>query len=207
MKVLFVDHFDSFTYNLVDEFARRGADVHVVRSDIVLDEWVAAREGEFDLIVLSPGPGAPESSVRTKELVDSLGGRVPIFGVCLGHQILVEVFGGTVGRAEAIVHGKAARIEHDGRGVFSGCPNPMAVARYHSLAATNLSDAFDVTARIGDLVMAIRHRSLDIVGVQFHPESVLTPEGPLILDNVIEWARACGLSTVELAHHEGESHA
>lgn len=190
MKVLFIDNFDSFTYNLVDEFEKRGAEVLVYRNDLSLDELeaVVARE-EPALLVISPGPATPARAGVCLEAVRALAGRLPIFGVCLGHQVMVEAFGGRVDRAPLPVHGKASPVEHEGTGLFAGLDSPMAVGRYHSLVGVELPDALAVTGRTGDIVMALRHRTLPLLGVQFHPESILTPTGGLLIENVMRWAQ------------------
>jgi anthranilate synthase component 2 len=184
MRVLMVDNYDSFTYNLVHLLAELGADVVVQRSDeVTLD---GARELEPDRLVVSPGPGRPAGAGRSLELILGLGETTPTLGVCLGHQAIVEAFGGEVARAKALLHGKASVLEHDGRGVFAGLPPTIEAARYHSLAATRVPSALEVTARASDgEVMGVRHRSLPIEGVQFHPESVLTPLGPRMLENFL----------------------
>ncbi len=186
--ILLVDNYDSFTYNLVHLFAELGAEVVVRRND-TLDAEEAERLGPSHLVI-SPGPGRPEESGATLEIVRRLAGRVPTLGVCLGHQAIVEVFGGEVGRARELVHGKATEVEHDGLGVYRGLPQPFSAGRYHSLAATRVPDALAVTARSPDgEVMGVRHPELPIEGVQFHPESVLTPVGPQLAKNFLEGAR------------------
>ncbi|HEY3998233.1 MAG TPA: aminodeoxychorismate/anthranilate synthase component II [Candidatus Xenobia bacterium] len=185
MRVLFIDNFDSFTFNLVDEFQKRGCEVDVWRNDVSVRQ---ALEMARDLVVLSPGPGAPAEAGCCIELIRQGVGKVPMFGVCLGHQAMVEALGGVVGSAGCIVHGKASPVVHDGQGVFAGLPSPMPVARYHSLAASSVPDVLKVTARTGDTVMAVEHRTEKLLGVQFHPESILTPQGGRFLDNVLAWA-------------------
>jgi anthranilate synthase/aminodeoxychorismate synthase-like glutamine amidotransferase len=173
VKLLVVDNYDSFTWNLVHLFAELGAEVTVRRNDeVTVDE--AARLG-LDRLVISPGPGRPADAGVSVELVRALGRRVRTLGVCLGHQAVVEAFGGEVGQARALLHGKATPVEHDGRGVFAGLPQGFQAGRYHSLAATRVPDELVVSARAPDgEVMGVRHRDLPIEGVQFHPESVLT---------------------------------
>lgn len=189
MKVLFIDNFDSFTYNLVDEFEKRGAEVLVFRNDIALAELerlVAAERPT--LLVISPGPATPARAGVCLAAVKRFAGVLPIFGVCLGHQVMVEAFGGRVDRAPLPVHGKASPVEHDGAGVFAGLASPMAVGRYHSLAGVEIPEVLEVSARTGEIVMGLRHRDLPLVGVQFHPESILTPTGGLLIENVMAWA-------------------
>jgi anthranilate synthase component II len=188
MRVLVVDNYDSFTYNLVHLLERLGADVVVRLSDTL--SVGDARALEPDGLVVSPGPGRPHDAGRTLELIRELGPTTPTLGVCLGHQAIVEVFGGELARARELVHGKASRIEHDGRGIFAGLPAEIDVGRYHSLAATHVPETLDVTSRTSDgEVMGVRHRTLPIEGVQFHPESVLTPEGPAMLRTYLDALR------------------
>jgi len=175
--LLLIDNYDSFTYNLAHLFAELGADVVVHRND-ELDADEAERLAPSHLVV-SPGPGRPEDSGNTLAILERLAGRVPTLGVCLGHQALVQLYGGEIGRARELVHGKASTIRHDGQGVYAGLPADLEVGRYHSLAAHTIPDALVVTATSPDgEVMGVRHRALPVEGVQFHPESVLTPLGP-----------------------------
>ena len=176
--ILLVDNYDSFTYNLAHLFAELGAEVVVKRND-----EPDLEELEPERLVISPGPGHPPP--RVVELVRR--SRVPTLGVCLGHQAIVEAFGGEVGYARELLHGKASPVRHDGTGLFTGLPEPFDAGRYHSLAATRLPDVLEPTAYADDgEVMAVRHRELPIVGVQFHPESVLTPDGPALGRNFLE---------------------
>jgi anthranilate synthase/aminodeoxychorismate synthase-like glutamine amidotransferase len=145
-------------------------------------------EEQPGLLVISPGPSTPARAGVCLEAVLTLAGRLPIFGVCLGHQVIVEAFGGRVDRAPLPVHGKASSVTHDGAGLFAGLASPIAVGRYHSLVGVEIPAALEVTARCEDLVMALRHRELPIVGVQFHPESILTPAGGLLIENALAWA-------------------
>jgi anthranilate synthase/aminodeoxychorismate synthase-like glutamine amidotransferase len=183
--LLMIDNYDSFTYNLVHLFAELGVEVVVHRNDAIdVDE--ADRLAPSHLVV-SPGPGRPEESGITLEVIRRLGPRVPTLGVCLGHQAIVEAFGGEVGQAKELVHGKASVVRHDGRGVFRGLPAEFEAGRYHSLAATRVPDVLEVSATGADgEVMGVRHHELPIEGVQFHPESVLTPLGPEIARNFLE---------------------
>jgi anthranilate synthase/aminodeoxychorismate synthase-like glutamine amidotransferase len=190
MNVLLIDNFDSFTFNLVDDFERRGCKVEVYRNDVSPERALERVLGMAAprLVVLSPGPGAPADAGCCVELIRRAAGKVALLGVCLGHQALVEAMGGRVGAAGEIVHGKAVSVDHDGEGVFSGLPRPMPVARYHSLVALDVPDSLRVRARCRDLVMAVEHREHRLLGVQFHPESVLTPAGGRFLENVMAWA-------------------
>jgi anthranilate synthase component II len=184
MKLLMVDNYDSFTYNLVHLFEELGADVVTVRNDAITA--VEALALAPDRLVISPGPGRPADAGVSIELVRALGPTTPTLGVCLGHQAVVEAFGGEVGQARALLHGKASVVTHDGRGVYEGLPAEVEVGRYHSLAATTVPDTLEVTSRTVDgEVMGVRHRELPIEGVQFHPESVLTPLGPAMARNFL----------------------
>jgi anthranilate synthase component II len=183
--ILLLDNYDSFTYNLAHLLQELGADVTVVRNDVV-DAAQAERLGPSHLVV-SPGPGRPADAGATVDIVRRLGPRVPTLGVCLGHQAVVEAFGGEIGQAKRLLHGKASPVNHDGRGVFTGLPDPLEGGRYHSLAATRVPDELEVCATTEDgEVMGIRHRAHPIVGIQFHPESVLTPDGPALARNFLE---------------------
>ena len=185
MKLLMVDNYDSFTYNLVHLFEELGADVIVYRNDAVTPDEAEALRPER--IVISPGPGRPEDAGVTEAIVDRFAGKVPILGVCLGLQAIVQVFGGEVGPAHELVHGKATMVSHDGSGLFTGMEGAFLAGRYHSLAASRIPEALEVTATAPDgEVMAVRHRELPVHGVQFHPESVLTPDGPAIARNFLE---------------------
>lgn len=187
-SILFIDNFDSFTFNLVDEFARRGCAVDVWRNSATLDELARALDALPPgprLAVISPGPGSPGDAGCSLEFVRALHQAIPIFGVCLGHQVIVEAFGGQIGHAHETIHGKATRLEHDADGLFSGIKSPCVVGRYHSLCATAVPESLRVTARSGELVMAIEHEHLPIFGVQFHPESILTPAGGQLIDNIL----------------------
>jgi anthranilate synthase/aminodeoxychorismate synthase-like glutamine amidotransferase len=184
VKLLMVDNYDSFTYNLVHLFEELGAEVVVRRNDaITVDEAVALAP---DRLVVSPGPGRPADAGVSVELIRRLGPTVRTLGVCLGHQAIVEAFGGEIGAARALLHGKSSLIEHDGRGVFAGLPEEIEAGRYHSLAAVRIPDELEVTARTSDgEVMGVRHRTFPVEGVQFHPESVLTPLGPALARNFL----------------------
>ena len=184
MKLLLIDNYDSFTYNLAHLFAELGAEVVVVRNDaIAIDE---ARALAPSHVVISPGPGRPEQAGISEQVVLAFAGVTPLLGVCLGHQAIVSALGGSVGPARELVHGKASAVSHDGRGLFAGLPAEFSAGRYHSLAASSLPECLEVSARSADgEVMAVRHRSLALDGVQFHPESVLTPDGALLARNFL----------------------
>ena len=183
--ILLIDNYDSFTYNLAHLFGELGAEVVVRRND-ALDADEAERLHPSHL-VLSPGPGRPGEAGASVPIVKRLGQRVPTLGVCLGHQAVVQAFGGEIGQAKRLVHGKSSEISHDGEGLFAGLPQPFEAGRYHSLAATRIPDCLEVCATCNDdEVMAVRHRELPVNGVQFHPESVLTPLGPELARNFLE---------------------
>ena len=183
--ILLVDNYDSFTYNLAHLFGALGAEVDVRRNDAISVEEHEASPPSH--LVISPGPGRPEDAGVSTEIVRRLSGRVPTLGVCLGHQAIVQVFGGEVGQARDLVHGKATVVTHDGRGLFDGLPEDFLAGRYHSLAATSIPEPLEVCATAADgEVMAVRHRELPVVGVQFHPESVLTPVGRELAANFLE---------------------
>ncbi|MDQ2982965.1 MAG: aminodeoxychorismate/anthranilate synthase component II [Actinomycetota bacterium] len=185
--ILLVDNYDSFTYNLAHLFGELGAEVVVRRNDAV-DPDEAERLAPTHL-VLSPGPGRPAGAGATLEIVRRLAPRVPTLGVCLGHQAIVEAFGGEIGAAKRLVHGKASPVRHDGRGIFAGLPDEFEAGRYHSLAVTSIPDVLEVSASCAEgEVMAVRHRELPVDGVQFHPESVLTPVGRDLARNFLERA-------------------
>ena len=187
MRVLVVDNYDSFTYNLVHVLEELGAEVLVHRNDALgVDD---ARALQPDRLVVSPGPGRPADAGVSVALIRELGPVVPTLGVCLGHQAIVEAFGGEVGHARALLHGKSSLVRHDGQGVFRGLPEVLEAGRYHSLAATRVPPELTVTARTDDgEVMGVRHATHPVEGVQFHPESVLTPDGPALLANFLEGA-------------------
>lgn len=184
MRVLVIDNYDSFTFNLVQYLGELGAQPTVVRSDRLDPE--AAAELAPERLVISPGPGRPEDAGYSLAYVERFAGKVPILGVCLGHQVIVTAFGGRVDLAPTVMHGKTSSIRHDGNGVFRGLSNPLVATRYHSLAAAELPDLLEPCAWSEDgVVQGVRHRELDIHGVQFHPESVLTVEGKALLDNFL----------------------
>ncbi|MDO5065992.1 MAG: aminodeoxychorismate/anthranilate synthase component II [Propionibacteriaceae bacterium] len=190
-RILVIDNYDSFVYNIVSYLAQIGAEVEVWRNDdprFSTPGW----EAPFDGVLLSPGPGTPERAGVCIDVIRALGGRVPLFGVCLGLQSMVVALGGVVGRADELLHGKVSAVHHDGRGVFAGLPSPINTTRYHSLAAdpATVPDELEVTARTDSgVIMAVRHRSWPMEAVQFHPESVLTEGGYQMLAN---WLASCG---------------
>ncbi|SRR5579875_49437 len=186
VRVLLVDNYDSFTYNLVQELGELGAEPVVYRNDAI--DVAGIRAEAPDAVIVSPGPGRPEDSGVSLEVVVDLAGEVPILGVCLGHQCIGQAYGGRVVPAPQLMHGKTSPIFHTGVGVFAGLPNPFEATRYHSLVVDrpSLPPVLEVTAETADgVVMGIRHRDLPVEGVQFHPESILTPEGPNLLRNFL----------------------
>lgn len=186
IRMLLIDNYDSFTYNLVQAFLSFGIEVDVYRNDAITPAIAVASQPTH--VVISPGPGSPKDAGVSLEIIDAFAGRVPLLGVCLGHQCLVEHFGGDIVRAERLMHGKTSTVSHDGKTIFEGLPQDLEVGRYHSLTAeeTSLPDVLDVTARTArNEIMAVRHRELPVEGVQFHPESVLTPNGNVLLRNFL----------------------
>jgi anthranilate synthase/aminodeoxychorismate synthase-like glutamine amidotransferase len=190
-KVLFIDNFDSFTYNLVDDFCKRDCDAKVYRADTELaDLKRVADEFEPDLVLISPGPGTPDTAGVSLSAVDWFKEKVAIFGVCLGHQVIAQYFGGKVSHAPSPMHGKPSRVTHNQKGIFAGVENPLQAGRYHSLCVPELPDCLERTAEFEGIVMGFEHKSLPIYGVQFHPESILTPAGGKIIENVLSIAKA-----------------
>ena len=186
-KLLLIDNYDSFTYNLVQAFLVLGAEVHVHRNDVIgIEEAMALGPSH---LVISPGPGTPRDAGISMRMIEAFAGRVPIFGVCLGHQSLVEVFGGKVVRAARLMHDKVSPVIHDAKGLYAGMPQDFQAGRYHSLIAEpqSMPAVLEVTARTAQgEIMGVRHRSMPIEGVQFHPESVLTPDGPTLMSNFLK---------------------
>jgi anthranilate synthase/aminodeoxychorismate synthase-like glutamine amidotransferase len=186
-KILLIDNYDSFTYNLVQAFLVLGAVVEVYRNDaITTDEALELKPSH---LVISPGPGTPRDAGVSMPMIRAFTGRIPIFGVCLGHQSLVEVFGGKVVRAARLMHGKVSPVLHDGKGLYAGMPREFEAGRYHSLIASadSIPPELEITARTAEgEIMGVRHKTLPIEGVQFHPESVLTPDGPILMGNFLK---------------------
>ncbi len=184
VRMLLIDNYDSFTYNLVQGFAAHGADVMVYRNDAIsVADGLALNPTH---LVISPGPGRPDEAGVSLDMIAAFAGKVPVLGVCLGHQSIVQQQGGTIIRAERLMHGKTSEIKHDGKSVFAGISQPFEVGRYHSLCAEpeSLPETLEVTAETDNgVIMGVRHKTLQIEGVQFHPESVLTPEGDTLMTN------------------------
>ena len=187
VRMLLIDNYDSFTYNLVQAFAAQGADVMVYRNDMISTAEGLALNPTH--LVISPGPGRPEDAGVSLQMIAAFAGKVPILGVCLGHQSIVQQQGGVIVRAERLMHGKTSQIKHDGKSVFEGISQPFEVGRYHSLCAEtkSLPDTLEITAETDSgVIMGVRHKSLQIEGVQFHPESVLTPNGEALMTNFMK---------------------
>jgi anthranilate synthase/aminodeoxychorismate synthase-like glutamine amidotransferase len=185
-RLLLIDNYDSFTYNLVQAFLVLGAEVSVYRNDALSTEAALALAPTH--LCISPGPGTPYDAGISMDMIRAFAGRIPVLGVCLGHQSIVEVFGGKVVRAGRLMHGKTSQVQHDGRTLFAGLPQPCEVGRYHSLiaAAASMPAQLEVSARTAEgEIMGVRHRELLVEGVQFHPESILTPEGPRLMSNFL----------------------
>ncbi len=189
--LLMIDNYDSFTYNLVQYFGQLGEEVQVFRNDrVTLDEIERLAPAR---IVISPGPCSPSEAGISLPLIDRFAGKIPIFGVCLGHQAIGQAFGGRVVRSDFLMHGKTSLIHHDGKGLFAGLPNPFEATRYHSLVVerASLPSSLEITAWVEEgEIMGLRHRELPVWGVQFHPESILTVEGMNILRNFLEMTRS-----------------
>jgi anthranilate synthase/aminodeoxychorismate synthase-like glutamine amidotransferase len=187
-RLLLIDNYDSFTYNLVQAFLVLGADVRVFRNDAI--DIAAAKALQPTHLCISPGPGTPYDAGVSMDMIRAFAGTIPVFGVCLGHQSITEVFGGKVVRAGRLMHGKTSPVNHDGRTLFAGLSQPCEVGRYHSLIAQpeSLPPVLEVSARTPEgEIMGVRHKELMVEGVQFHPESVLTPEGPTLMGNFLKF--------------------
>ncbi len=184
--ILLLDNYDSFTYNVYQLLSRLGAEVEVVRNDAIAVEDIPEK---YEAVVLSPGPGVPKDAGITEEVIRRLGSELPILGICLGHQAIGEVYGGKVVRAKEIVHGKSSPIHHNGEGLYEGVSEGTRVGRYHSLIIDRetLPDCLVVTSELADgTIMGVRHKELPVEGIQFHPESILTPEGERMMENFLK---------------------
>src|SRR3989344_7254936 len=188
MNILMIDNFDSFTFNLVDEFEKRNCKVFVYRNNISLEDFGRIiEEIKPSLIVVSPGPSTPKDAGISIDVIKKYSGKIPIFGVCLGHQAIIEAFGGIVDKAPEVFHGKPSKINHDKKSVYSNLSSPIQVGRYHSLAGLKIPNELEITAKTGNgIVMGVRHKKYFVEGVQFHPESILTPDGGLMIENLLE---------------------
>jgi anthranilate synthase/aminodeoxychorismate synthase-like glutamine amidotransferase len=205
-RLLLIDNYDSFTYNLVQAFLILGADVRVHRNDQITIEQAFALEPTH--LCISPGPGTPYDAGISMKMIEAFAGKIPVLGVCLGHQSLVEVFGGKVVRAGRLMHGKTSMVTHDGKSLFRGMSQPFQAGRYHSLIARpdSLPPTLEVTAQTPEgEIMGVRHKTLAVEGVQFHPESILTPEGPTLMGNFLKMNS--GQREPEAADHGVARHA
>jgi len=185
--ILIIDNYDSFTYNVYQYIANLGYEVDVIRNDKITVPEI--KDGNYEAIIISPGPGTPDDAGISKAVIKEFAGQIPIFGICLGHQAIGEVFGGQVVRAPEPVHGKVSFIQHNGEGIYQGLSENLAAGRYHSLIVerSNFPECLEITATSADgLIMGLRHRKYNIQGVQFHPESILTPEGMKLLENFLD---------------------
>lgn len=186
MMLLLLDNYDSFTYNVYQLLFSLGVSVEVIRNDQISVEEIAHRG--YEAVVISPGPGVPADAGITEELISQLKGKLSILGICLGHQAIGEVFGGKVVRAGEIVHGKTSPLRYNGKGLYAGLPQNIPVGRYHSLIVDrdSLPDCLEITSELDNgMIMGLRHREYDIEGIQFHPESILTPQGKIMLENFL----------------------
>ncbi|MGN1317483.1 MAG: anthranilate synthase component II [Lachnospirales bacterium] len=184
--IVLVDNYDSFTFNLYQYLGEFDKDIRVFRNDKITPCEIL--ELNPDRVVISPGPKTPEEAGNCIDIIKEVGGKIPLLGVCLGHQSIAVAYGGVVSNAKTLCHGKSSMMEHNGEGIFTNCQNPMEVARYHSLSVVeeSLPDCLVVTARAEGEIMAIKHKEYDVVGLQFHPESINTPEGMTIIKNFVE---------------------
>jgi len=195
--IIIIDNYDSFTYNVYQYVANLGYEVYVVRNDQITVAEIEA--GQYEAIIISPGPGTPDDAGISKSVIEYFAGKVPILGICLGHQAIGEVFGGKVVRAPEPIHGKVAEIQHNGTGMYQGLSPNFIAGRYHSLIVEkeSLPDCLEITSTLADgMIMGLRHREYNIQGVQFHPESILTPEGIKLLDNFLR-GETCSNKTAE----------
>ncbi|MDU4093674.1 MAG: gamma-glutamyl-gamma-aminobutyrate hydrolase family protein [Pantoea sp.] len=189
--ILLLDNIDSFTYNLVDQLRTFGHRVVIYRNTVPADTLIERlQQMENPVLMLSPGPGAPADAGCMPALLARLRGQLPIIGICLGHQAIIEAYGGHVGQAGEILHGKASAVTHDNQAMFAGLSNPLPVARYHSLVGSNTPDELAINATFNDMVMAVRHDADRVCGFQFHPESILTTQGARLLEQTLAWALA-----------------
>ncbi|WP_150467769.1 aminodeoxychorismate/anthranilate synthase component II [Francisella sp. SYW-9] len=189
-NIIFIDNFDSFSYNLVDEFKILGNNVDVYRNNIYIDVLLdKINSVENPIVVVSPGPGSPADAGCIVNLISLIKGRVPVIGICLGHQAIIEAYGGIVSHANEIVHGKIARVKHNNHTIFNDLESPLTVARYHSLVGVKIPTGLETIAEVNDLVMAVVDDKNKVCGLQFHPESIMTIHGSKLLDNVIKWVQ------------------
>ncbi|AEE27154.1 aminodeoxychorismate/anthranilate synthase component II [Francisella hispaniensis] len=189
-NIIFIDNFDSFSYNLVDEFRVLGNNVEVFRNNLYLDVLLdKINSVENPIVVISPGPGNPASAGCIVDLISILKGKIPIIGICLGHQAIIEAYGGIVSHANEIVHGKTAKVKFIKHDIFKDLESPLNVARYHSLVAIKVPTDLEIVAEVNDLVMAVVDDKNKVCGLQFHPESIMTIHGSKLLDNIVRWVQ------------------
>ncbi|APD51244.1 aminodeoxychorismate/anthranilate synthase component II [Francisella hispaniensis] len=189
-NIIFIDNFDSFSYNLVDEFRVLGNHVEVFRNNLYLDVLLdKINSVENPIVVISPGPGNPASAGCIVDLISILKGKIPIIGICLGHQAIIEAYGGIVSHANEIVHGKTAKVKFIKHDIFKDLESPLNVARYHSLVAIKVPTDLEIVAEVNDLVMAVVDDKNKVCGLQFHPESIMTIHGSKLLDNIVRWVQ------------------
>ncbi|EYU16096.1 glutamine amidotransferase-related protein [Photorhabdus aegyptia] len=188
-NILLLDNVDSFTYNLVDQLRNHGHQVVIYRNTVAT-EMIMQRLNMLSspLLMLSPGPGKPSDAGCMPQLLQQIIGKIPVIGICLGHQAIIEAYGGEISAADEILHGKASLAEHDNQAMFANLTNPLPVARYHSLAGNKIPSELTISARCGDTVMAVRHNEHKVCGFQFHPESILTTQGAKLLEQTLVWA-------------------
>ena len=187
-NIILIDNFDSFSYNLVNEFKILGNAVEVYRNNVLLNTLLERiNSTQNPIVIISPGPGNPSQAGCIVELITKIKGKVPVIGICLGHQAIVEAYGGIVSHSNEIVHGKIARVKHSRHTIFEGLESPITVARYHSLIAVKVPSNLNVIAEVNDLVMAVVDDKNKVCGLQFHPESIMTIEGSKLLKNIIQW--------------------
>ena len=191
MKAIIIDNFDSFTHNLADEFEKRDCKVFVYRNNVGMENFdKIVSEIKPKLIVISPGPSAPKDAGISLNAIKKYAGKIPLFGVCLGHQCIVEAFGGVVDRCKEVLHGKPSKVTHDKKTIYKNIENPLQVGRYHSLAGIKIPKEIEVSAKSDTgVVMGVRHKKYFVEGVQFHPESILTPSGGLIIENLLSMVK------------------
>lgn len=189
-NIIFIDNFDSFSYNLVDEFKVLGNSVEVYRNNLYLEVLLdKINSVENPIVVISPGPGSPANAGCIVDLISLIKGKIPIIGICLGHQAIIEAYGGIVSHANEIVYGKIARVKHNNHAIFNDLESPLTVARYHSLVGIKVPTGLEAIAEVNDLVMAVVDDKNKVCGLQFHPESIMTIHGSKLLDNVIRWVQ------------------
>ncbi|MEK9498688.1 anthranilate synthase component II [Photorhabdus luminescens] len=188
-NILLLDNVDSFTYNLVDQLRNHGHQVVIYRNTVATEMIMQRlRMLSSPLLMLSPGPGKPSDAGCMPQLLQQIIGKIPVIGICLGHQAIIEAYGGEISAADEILHGKASLAEHDNQAMFANLENPLPVARYHSLAGNKIPSELTISARCGDTVMAVRHNKHKVCGFQFHPESILTTQGAKLLEQTLVWA-------------------